>query len=227
VASRALRSAFVLLLAPTFLGAACEDWPLFAHLPEEEGPPPQPSRLTVTEDALPERTIQGIGTLLPLSIVTISGATDDCGFDESEDWPTWPDHPLDVDGDGVTDTQQPRFSGWFTGETDFFSLTSDVPVSVEIALTWTERPEGDFNAPYQPTEEDGAWASESDLDWVVFSVEDAAPDSVVSDAGFSTDYPQVGAQRLLLDPGRPLALSVACHHALPSAYSVVLDVRAR
>ncbi len=225
--SRSPYTLFVLLIAPTFLGAACEAWPLFAHLPEGGAVDVEPSVLSVSEDDLPEGTIQGIGALDPPSIITVSGGTDDCGFDEGEEWPTWPEHPLDIDGDGEADTTRPRFSGWFTGETDLYSLTSDVDVSIEVSLTWANAPAGDFNAPYQPTEEDGEWADESDLDWVVFSVAAAAPDEVVSDAGFSTAYPQVGAQRLLLAAGTPRALSVACHHAVASEYTVVLDVRAR
>lgn len=225
--SRSFLTIYILLLAPTFLGAACENWPLFAHLPGEDPGAGEPSIVAVSEDPLPERTIQGIGALRAPSVVTIMGSTDDCGFDETDEWPLWPDHPLDVDGDGTPDTVHPRYSGWFTGETDFFSLTSEDAISVSISLTWANEPLGEFNAPYQPTEEAGDWATESDLDWVVFSVESAAPDAIVSDAGFSTAYPQDGAQRIRIDAGAPLALAVGCHHAVPSQYTLVLDVRAR
>ena len=219
---------FVLLAAPTFTGAACENWPLFAHLPDEDPGPGEPSSLAVSEDEfLPDLTIQGIGTLTAPSIVTITGSSEDCGFDPEADWPSWPEHPLDVDGDGTTDTFQPRFSGWYSGDTDVFSITAGEPITVGISQTWDNAPAGDANAPYQPTEEAGDWADESDLDWVLFSVATAAPDEITSDGGFSRAYPQADERVYVVEPGTPQAVAVGCHHEQPTGYTLVLDVRGR
>ena len=94
-------------------------------------------------------------------------------------------------------------------------------------LTWESAPPGDANAPHQPTEAEGAWADESDLDWVIFSVAGGAPDAVVSDVGFNSAYPQEGGGRLAVRPGEPLAIAVGCHHEVPTAYTLSLDVRGR
>ena len=118
----------LVLIAPTFLGAACETWPLFAQVPEEDPGPGAASILTLTEEDLPEGTMQAIGVLDAPAIVTIEGATSTCGFDPTATWPEWPAHPVDVDGDGAIDTEEPRFSGWFTGDTDLFSIEADEPV---------------------------------------------------------------------------------------------------
>jgi hypothetical protein len=222
-----LCSLLLLSAAPTFLGAACETWPLFAHLPEEDPGPGEPSRLSVSEDELPELIIQGIGALTAPSVITITGSTQDCGFDLDASWPDWPEHPLDVDGDGVSDTTQPIFRGWFAGETDLYSLASDDAITVGLTLRWDNAPEGDANAPYQPSEGGGIWVEESDLDWVIFSVLDAAPDAIVDDGGFGPAYPQASEQWVRIDPGVPLAVAVACHHEVPTEYSLVLDVRGR
>ena len=217
---------FVLLAAPTFLGAACEQWPLFAHLPEEDPGPVAPSLETVLEDPLlGEGMIQDLGTLVAPSVLTILGETESCGFQDSQPWPRWPDHPMDVDGDGVADTEAPRFSGWFSGETDFFGVSADSPVSVGVTLTWENAPPGSMNAPFQPTEEGGDWATESDLDWVVFSAADGEPVAMVSDAGFSSAYPQSGVGRIVFEPGVSLAVVVGCHHEVPTAYTLELDVQ--
>jgi len=167
--------------------------------------------------------IQDPGSITAPASLLIEGSIDSCGFDPEASEPTWPEHPVDVDGDGLSD-ELAQAHGWYSGDVDLFALESSGGGSVSVLLEWDNAPAGDQNAPYQPGEPSGAWASESDLDWLVFQRGSAELGPIVSDAGFSRDYPPAASQLLELAAGEMYVLAVACHHELATDYRLSVDL---
>ncbi len=214
----------LLALTAVLLLVGCENWPLYAHLPDPFEEPPPVEQVEVSEDtALGPTEIQGLGTLATPTRVTITGEADSCGFDLDDDRYDWPEHPVDEDGDGVADSTSAA-EGWFSGDVDIYGLQADGDLWLSAALDWTNAPSGSANAPYQPTDPDGAWATETDLDFVVLSLSGGTVTGILSDAGFSADYPASTAGLIAVSDGGGLALAVACHHELSSGYTLVLDL---
>jgi hypothetical protein len=215
-----------LLPAIALAAAGCQNWPLYLHLPDPEQPTPDPERVEVAEDeALPEGTTQDLGEVAAPAIVTVSGTADSCGFDPEAPWPVWPNHPTDLDGDGEADETRPWYSGWYSGDVDGYVVAAAGDAWLDVSLSWANAPPGDANAPYRPAEPEGAWAAESDLDFVLFSVDaDGALDSVLTDAGFSSRYPEHTLQVIPLGPGGRIAAAVGCHHAVGTAYTLRLEL---
>ena len=119
----------------------------------------------------------------------------------------------------------PENSGWYATEVDVFQVAVASDADMFVALEWDNSPDGSANAPMNPDDTDGPWASESDLDFVLLGVVDGVLSDVVSDAGASLAYPPElpSAQRLLA--GQSIAVAVGCHHGLPTTYSLTIDLR--
>jgi len=217
--------ALPLLLAALPL-PGCEDWPLYLHLPDATQPPPEPRRITFAEDpSLPEGELQDLGEFAAPLVATGTGDLYGCGFDPTLDWPAWPDHLIDLDGDGVADETGPWFSGWYTGDVDSYGIGPLDDAWLDVSLSWDHSPDGGVNSPYRPAEPEGAWSTESDLDFVVLTVDESgASADVLSDSGFSTRHPEESGQVIPLEAGERVIVAVACHHAVPSAYALRLQL---
>jgi hypothetical protein len=182
-------------------------------------------RVTVFEDeSLDIETIQDLGTLEPGTEVLFFGFMSHCAYDDEAGWPQWPLHDFDTDNDGIPDTQITYNAGWYAGDVDWIGLTPAADGRLEAKAEWTNSPSGGTNAAYKPDEPDGLWASESDLDLVVFDTSGAQRE-VVNESGISNSYPQT-----LLNPGilvadAPVALAIGCHHATPTDYDLRLVIR--
>lgn len=214
----------LVLLTAVLLLAGCENWPLYAHLPDPYAEPPPLLESDVTEDAsLGSTEIQDLGTLGTPARVTITGDAESCGFDPDDDRFDWPEHPVDEDGDGVADGTS-AVVGWFSGDVDLYGLQADGDLWFSAQLEWDNAPAGEANAPYQPTDPDGDWATETDLDFVVLTLASGVIAGIWSDVGFSPDYPQQTAGLIAVSDGGGLAVAVACHHELASGYTLILDL---
>jgi hypothetical protein len=144
--------------------------------------------------------------------------SDDDGISDTTEAGPDPSHPLDTDGDGVADDEAPHYSGWYSSEIDWYAIDATASTWVDIDLDWTNAPGGDFNAPFLPSDPSGAWADETDLDFLVFSRDASGADQMRSDAGFSARHPEQTTQLLALIDGEGLIVAVACHHEQPSDY---------
>jgi hypothetical protein len=216
----------LLLLAACWLLQGCQDWPLYAHLPDPYPDPIPVEEIDVVEDtAIGEDQVQGIGAIQAPSAITITGTIDTCGFDVDDDRFAWPLHPVDEDGDGVADGTGSA-SGWYAGDVDWYGFTADGVAWLEAHLDWDNAPPGESNAPYQPADEDGAWSVESDLDFVVLTLVDGAPGSILTDVGFSADHPEQTGGLIALEDESTIAVAVGCHHAVATSYTLTLDVLA-
>lgn len=198
----------------------CEGWPLFANLPDASIDLPDPVLRDVDEDAtLGDDEPQDLGALALPTVVTVSGTVDSCGYDIDDLRYDWPDHPVDLDGDGVDDGVA-ALQGWYAGDVDLYQLTASSEGWLDVTLRWELAPPGDLNAPYQPSDEDGPWLDEADLDFVVFDGAGAAGESIVSDSGASRQHPERTEQLIHLAEGEAAMIAVACHHELPTDYTL-------
>ncbi len=183
-------------------------------------------RVSVAIDLLEDPTLQPgqVQEMAPVpypSVVSIRGATLSCGFDDQSDEYQWPVHQV-IGPDGPQTVQT---SGWYTGDVDLYSLGAGGRGWVSASLEWDNMPPGESNAPYLPDDQDAAWHGESDLDFVLFDVGSLALGTIVNDDGFSLSYPEQSQRRVLVDPDNPPVIAVACHHQLPTGYTLVLDFR--
>lgn len=214
----------ILVLAAVLLLAGCENWPLYAHLPDPyEEPPPVEETDVVEDSSLGSTEIQDLGTLDAPGRVTITGEAEDCGFDADDDRYDWPEHPVDDNDDGVADGTSAAV-GWYSGDVDLYGLLAGSDVWLSALLVWDNAPTGDTNAPYQPTDPEGAWATESDLDFVVLSLSSGMVTGIQTDVGFSPAYPQQTAGLIAVPEGGGLAVAVGCHHEVGSPYTLTLDL---
>jgi len=198
----------------------CDDWPLYQHL----DPLLPPVRAVVTINLLEDATaapgeVQELAPVPYPSLVVISGTAGSCGFDPESEEMQWPPHQS---GDAGGDTFQGQ--GWYSGDVDYYSLGLTERGWLSIQLEWDNAPPGDGNAPYLPDDEDAAWATESDLDFVVFTAESFAQSTIISDDGFSLRVPESLEHPLVVDPSMRVIVAVACHHQLGSAYRLTLDL---
>ena len=218
-----------LLLALTALAplAGCDAWPLHAHLPDPyEEPIVVPYTEDVAEDVgVAEGSLQDLGSFTAPSTLTISGDVSSCGWDAAAEWPAWPDRPVDSDGDGVTDGEQPWYAGWYAGDVDWYAVELDGGAWFDATMSWDNPPADGVNAPYQPPD-DGPWQTESDLDFVLFDRDGAAPGAVLREAGFSRDHPETSGGPLVLAGGDQLVVGVGCHHGVPAGYTLTITLAA-
>ena len=201
--------------------AACDDWPLYTHL-EPDRPP---VRVSLVIDLLEDETtvddeIQELAPLPYPSVARIRGVTSSCGFDTDVDDFTWPAHYV-VGEDG---TELVQVAGWYSGDVDYYSLALDQRGWLSVSLEWDNIPGEGGNAAYLPGESDGAWAGESDLDFVVFDASSISLGTIVNDDGSSLAYPERLDRPLAVDPSSPIIVAVACHHQLPSGYTLSLEL---
>jgi hypothetical protein len=204
--------------------AGCDDWPLYANLPDPYGEPLPVEQIEMGEDtSLGSEDVQALGTIAAPAHIVLTGDSESCGFDPDDDRFDWPEHPVDEDGDGVPDGTR-AVSGWFSGDVDLFGFQAEGDLWLSASLEWANAPPGDANAPYQPTDAEGDWVTESDLDFVVLTLAGDVLTGIQSDAGFSADYPQETAGLLAVPAGGSLALAVACHHEVGSTYTLVVDL---
>lgn len=223
----ALRAGVAVLVLPALATVAgCEGWPRYLYS-ADDAPGDLPPRYVFEDEQLgaTRLDLQDVGTIEPGGTTIVSGYAFNCGYEEepgTPPWPEWPEHELDVDGDGEPDTREPVHSGWFTGDVDFYVVEAAGTGSLSVTLEWTHRPEGD-NAPYRPSDPTGAWSSESDLDFVVFALDgDGGAGEVTHEDGFDSAYPAAADPPLFLESGQVRIVSVACHHNVPSDYTLTL-----
>lgn len=213
-----------LLTAVLLTLAGCEGWPLYLNLPPPERPVVEPTVVSFVEDAgLGPGDVQDLGEVAVPAQITITGSVDSCGYDLEAEGPAWPSLPLDTDGDGLEDLTAPRHHGWFTDDVDLFGFDFATGGWIDATLEWDRAPNGE-NAPVDPADPDGAWASESDLDLLVLAWEGIEAGPVLNDQGVSLAHPEASAQLLRFEAGDSLAVGVACHHGLASSYRLRLDL---
>jgi hypothetical protein len=202
---------------------ACENWPLYAHLPDPAIEPPEIVTIDLVEEALPEgAAFQALGSTGIARRYIVRGTAESCGFDPAAAGMQWPEHPVDADGDGVAESTASR-SGWYSGDLDVYALLADVPLRLTGELTWDQAPESGVNFPYRPDEPAGPWAAESDLDlWMFTLVPADETEALVSDEGVSRSHPETMPAGIVLQVGESGAVGVACHHGLASAYQLTL-----
>lgn len=213
-------SCFVPLFFLLLTGVGCDVWPLYAHLPD-----PGTERRTVETVAVKEQPAsmdQSLGSLGEARRFVISGRADSCGFDSAGTGPSFPQHPIDDDGDGVAESSRARV-GWYSGDVDLFVVDALVGLRITAELRWTEAPAVGTNAPYRPEESDGAWSQESDLDlWMLLSPRADELGSLVGDDGVSRRHPEEASAGIVVPPGESAGIGVACHHGLPSSYELTV-----
>ena len=156
----------------------------------------------------------------------VSGRVGACGFDEEAVWPDWPSYPSDGDDDDDDDDEEEEWSrsGWYSGDVDIYSLSADFDAIVSVALRWENAPVGGSNSPYRPDDSSAGWTQESDLDFVLFSMGEQGLGDVITDLGSTTQHPESVSNILYLSEGVALGVVVACHHELPTDYSLELEV---
>ena len=201
--------------------AACDGWPLYLHI-EPDRPP---VRVSLVVDLLEDVTVvdDEIQELAPLpypSVVRIRGATSSCGFDADVDDFSWPAHYIA----GEDGPELVQAAGWYSGDVDYYSLALDQRGWLSVSLEWDNIPGEDGNTAYLPGEPDGAWVDESDLDFVVFEASSISLGTIINDDGFSLAYPERLDRPLAVDPSSPMIVAVACHHQLPSGYTLSLEL---
>ncbi len=218
---------FVLLAAVSML-CGCDSWPLHAQLPDPYVPSVVvPLAEDVTEDqAVAEGALQDLGVLAAPTTLTITGDMDSCGWDDAAAWPVWPEHPVDTDGDGESDLDQPWYAGWYTGDVDLFAIELGSAAWAGVELSWDNPPPDGVNAPYEPPGP-GPWDSESDLDFVLFDQDGAAPGEVIGENGFSRDHPESVGSPLVFAPGDRVVVAVGCHHGVPARYTLIVTLGTR
>lgn len=218
------RRAAVLLIGailPACLLAGCEDWPRYLHLDDDPGAFVITDRKVVYEDeALDDEQLQDIGEVGSGTEILFYGFLINCGYDDGAAWPEWPLH--DLDGDGTPES--PLHAGWYSDDVDWLGFSVTGEVALEGTLQWDNRPASDTNAPYDPTDLGGSWTEESDIDLVVFTV-DGGDRAVKDESGISNNYPEQLAPAVQLADGTAVAIAVACHHALPTDFSLRLVVQ--
>jgi hypothetical protein len=211
-----------LLLCAALLLVGCEGWPLYANLPTPVVPNPDATRLDLTADPdAPSGSVQDLGALTAPTVVSIVGAADLCGFDPEAEQ-IWPELPIDRNGDGVADDTAPHNQGWYAGDVDAFGLEAATDGWLRASLQWTDAPEG-ANAPIDPSDPDGPWSEETDLDLVVLAWDGDAAGEVLDDQGASLGYPEETGQVIDLAAGERIAVAVACHHGEGGGYALRLD----
>jgi len=204
----------------------CDNWPLYAHLPDPASERSEVPTTEMTEDgSVPEGTPQSLGSFAQPARFRVAGSADECGFDASGSGPSWPQHPVDSDGDGLSESAR-EGTGWYSGDVDLFTVTAEADLRLSVRLSWTLAPDGGQNAPYRPDAPEEAWASQSDLDVFVFESSEGGELTAIShDEGVSRNSPEQIAPSLVLRGGGALVVGVACHHAVASEYQ--LDVLAQ
>lgn len=206
----------------------CDRWPRYLYVEDDDSAQALAPRYFFEDESLgTARTdVETLDALEPLGLLLVYGYAHACGYDDQPtEWPVWPDHPVDDDGDGVPDRDAPIHSGWFTGDVDHFAVTAGATGEIRARLEWENHPDGE-NAPYTPWDQDGAWLSESDLDLLAFSLAgDSGAGDVLSEEGFEVAYPAAIDSGLFVEEGYVVVFSVACHHRVPTEYtlSVSLD----
>ena len=223
----AMGTRVLLALAAVSMLSACDTWPLHAHLPDPyEEPLVVPFNSDVAEDVnVAEGDLQDLGQFIAPSTITISGELDSCGWDGAAEWPAWPEHPVDIDGDGQADIDRPWSAGWFTGDVDQYAIELDGGAWVWASMTWENAPADGLNAPYQPPGP-GPWQDESDLDLLLFDRDGDAADQIVGEGGFGREHPATTGADLVLSSGDELVFAVGCHHGVPSTYSLTVTLDA-
>ena len=223
----------VLFLALALGAFGCAGWPLYAQVSsvdevnDDDVPVPELER---DEESLAGLDADPDDGLLPVSGVEvpsvhrITGSFSSCGFDPDATWPDWPEHLVDADGDGEADPGGLSYRGWYLAEVDIYEFAVSVDAVLSVRLEWANAPSGDSNSPVSSGEPEGAWAQESDLDFVIFEVVLGELTEMVSDAGFSLAYPEQTTVSLLFDAGDSFAVAVGCHHSVPSDYVLTVDL---
>ena len=201
--------------------SACDDWPLYLHL-EPDRPP---VRVSLVIDLLEDLTVgdDEIQELAPLpypSVARIRGATSSCGFDSERDDFTWPAHYVS----GEDGPELVQGAGWYLGDVDYYSLALEQRGWLWVSLEWDNMPGEEGNAAYLPGDPEAAWNQESDLDFVVFDASSFPSGTIVNDDGSSLAYPEVMDRPVAVDPSSPIIVAVACHHQLPSGYTLSLEL---
>ncbi|MBN93169.1 MAG: hypothetical protein CL928_03740 [Deltaproteobacteria bacterium] len=227
-------AAFSLLCGLALCLSGCDGWPLYVYM-EDELPAPDeavaPELVELEEEALdtadsdPEDELVPVPATLVPSITLVHGELGSCGYDNAASWPNWPEHPVDFDGDGVSDGSTASHQGWYAAEVDVFQVAVSTDAELFVVLEWENSPSGGSNAPMIPDDSTAPWATESDLDFVLLSVVEGQLDRVVADAGVSLDYPQQLWAGQPIPAGESLAVAVGCHHGLPTSYSLTLELR--
>lgn len=203
--------------------SACENWPLFAHLPSpEEERPPVVATGVVEDAALSADEVQLFGSVASAARFLISGSAESCGFDPAGEGPEWPAHPVDSDGDGLAEASR-SIQGWYSGDVDHFGFSTEVGLRISFELTWENAPAGDGNSPYRPDDETAAWASESDLDLFVYALaEEGFVPTVSHDEAAGRSYPERVPGSLVAPAGSSVVFGIGCHHGLATDYELEL-----
>ena len=206
--------------------SACQTWPLYAHLPDPSTEPTDIETVSVAEAVTTgEQAYQSLGIVEGARRFVISGSAESCGFDPSASGPSFAQHPVDADGNGVAESYRARV-GWYTGDIDGYSFEAEVSLRVTAELRWAEAPADGENTPYRPDEPSGPWAAESDLDLWMLALPDPGEVAVLADdEGVSRSHPEVLLAGIVLQAGESAVAGVSCHHAVPSDYELTLVAR--
>jgi len=206
--------------------SACQSWPLYAHLPDPSTEPTEIETVSVAEVVTtPEQPYQWLGVVGEARRFVISGSSESCGFDPSGSGPSFAQHPVDADGNGVAESYRARV-GWYTGDIDGYSFEAGVTLRVTAELRWAAAPADGENAPYRPDEPSSPWAAESDLDLWMLALPDPGEVALLADdEGVSRSHPEVLFAGIVLQAGESAVAGVSCHHAVPSDYELTLVAR--
>ncbi len=214
---------FLLPLAMVLL-VGCDGWPLYLNLPNPEPPNPEAERRDLTADPdAASGSVQAIDPLTAPTIVSITGASDFCGFDATAP-ADWPSLPVDLNGDGVADETAPHHQGWYDGDVDVFGVVAATDGWLHASLQWTGAPDG-ANQPIDLDDPDGPWSEETDLDLVVLDWDEQGTGAVLDDQGATLAVPEQTGQVIDLRAGEQVAVAVACHHGEGGGYALRLEFR--
>lgn len=212
-----------LILLASILLAGCEGWPLYLNLPDPQPPIVEAERIDVTADPdVASGAVQDLGALTPPTVAVISGTVDFCGFDAAAE-ADWPELPIDLNGDGIADDTAPHHQGWYTGDVDVFGLEAAADGWLYATLQWSDAPEGN-NLPVDPSDPEGPWSDETDLDLIVVDWDGDDSRGVLNDQGVSLASPEETGQVLDLAAGERVAVAVACHHGDGGSWSLRLEL---
>lgn len=207
------------VLCSVLLLGACDGWPLYLHIEPDKPPVPTSIIVNLLEDVtVLDDQIQELAPLPYPSVARIRGATASCGFDPDLDDFIWPAHLVE----GENGSELVRIEGWYSGDVDYYSLALNQRGWLSVSLEWDNLPGEEGNAPYLPDEPDNDWSIESDLDFVLFDSSSLAMGTIVNDDGYSLSYPEQTTRAVAVDPDSPIVIAVACHHELPSGYTLNL-----